>query len=486
MNRLDLSTKSILFIGYGAVAKCTWNHFDRYFLYDPQRVFAVDQFAEAFTGPNVHLLHKKVRKVNEETFDLLISEIGMKEGDVIIDLSYDSCTYFFIRRCLELGIHYMNTSIEDKSDDMKGTSIDVQQKRVSQIVSEYALQFPFRSNVLTEQGQNPGMVEHYFFHALREMNHLRHPNQPPTYDRSTLLQTMKDYQVGSVLFSEIDDQVIENPSPLTVLTNTWSVSGFLSEALDQTELVRGRNNSWIKPVITEDMLDCDQSVAYANHKSSSYDVLFLKEKGINAILPSICPLWTPNGIEFVSFHGKLIHHGEMFELARLIGEDAPFMTYVYANNLVMDRTIQHFFNIHPNAGTEEIIAYANHPDHFRVVDLGKGLVAGQDSIGATFFCGKDKVERIFWCGSLFRDQDDHHPYFTPTTVQVAAGVLSGLSYILEEKHACRGWFQSSDLDTEYILEKARPLLGCFFFTEIPVSLFTEPLVILTNPVVSIE
>ena len=119
MTRLDLSTKSILFIGYGAVAKCTWNHFDRYFIYDPNRIYAVDQFEEAFTGPNVHLLRKKVRVVNEYTFDPLLQEIGLKEGDVIIDLLYDSCTYFFIKRCLERGIHYMNTSIEDKSDVMK-------------------------------------------------------------------------------------------------------------------------------------------------------------------------------------------------------------------------------------------------------------------------------------------------------------------------------------------------------------------------------
>ncbi len=62
--------------------------------------------------------------------------------------------------------------------------------------------------------------------------------------------------------------------------------------------------------------------------------------------------------------------------------------------------------------------YANQPNTFRVLDHGHGVVAGQDSIGATIFCGtRDKIERIFWCGSLFRDKDEHHPYFTPTTIQ---------------------------------------------------------------------
>lgn len=62
--------------------------------------------------------------------------------------------------------------------------------------------------------------------------------------------------------------------------------------------------------------------------------------------------------------------------------------------------------------------YANQANTFRVLDNGHGVVTGQDSIGATLFCGgQDTIERIFWCGSLFREKDDHHPYFTPTTIQ---------------------------------------------------------------------
>ena len=58
---------------------------------------------------------------------------------------------------------------------------------------------------------------------------------------------------------------------------------------------------------------------------------------------------------------------------------------------------------------------------------------------------------------------------------MAAGVLSGLSYILEEEQANAGWIQSCDIDTDYILEKAVALLGKFYFTEIPVDRFQQPL-----------
>jgi homospermidine synthase len=208
---------------------------------------------------------------------------------------------------------------------------------------------------------------------------------------------------------------------------------------------------------------------------SEYQVLFLKEQGLHVTLPTISPIWTQHGVAYHVYRGKLIHHGEMFELARYFGRDAPFMTYVYRNNPYMDQSIIHYKKTHQSMEYDEIMDYANRPHTFRVLDNGQGQVKGQDSIGATILCGKDKVERIFWCGSLFRDTDNRHPYFTPTTVQVAAGVLSGLSYILEEKQANRGWIKSCDINTDYMLRKAVPLLGQFFFTEIPVEQFKERL-----------
>jgi hypothetical protein len=55
-------------------------------------------------------------------------------------------------------------------------------------------------------------------------------------------------------------------------------------------------------------------------------------------------------------------------------------------------------------------------------------------------------------------------------VQVAAGVLSGLSYILE-KGRTPGYYPPLSMDTDYMIEKARPLLGHFFMEEIKPSLF---------------
>ena len=99
----------------------------------------------------------------------------------------------------------------------------------------------------------------------------------------------------------------------------------------------------------------------------------------------------------------------------------------------------------------------------------KHHMKGFDSIGATILCGKNSIERIFWCGSILDSSHLENKLFTPTIVQVAAGVLSGLSFILEPERK-PGYYEPCDLDTLYILNKSTPLLGLFYFTEIKKNL----------------
>ena len=114
----------------------------------------------------------------------------------------------------------------------------------------------------------------------------------------------------------------------------------------------------------------------------------------------------------------------------------------------------------------------------------KEQIIGHDSIGCTLYCGDKNIDHIYWCGSIL-DTDNVNVMngFTPTIVQVAAGVLSGLSCIMEPKNSNLGLLYSSDLDTNYILQKAVPLLGRFFFQEIPINLFDKTLKITTKQII---
>ena len=165
----------------------------------------------------------------------------------------------------------------------------------------------------------------------------------------------------------------------------------------------------------------------------------------------------------------------MFDIAEILGSDAPLMTYVYKMNKYAEHSIKKYMKKSRHANADDLSTRINNFNENFVVFDNIGVdnddkIIGWDSVGCTIYCGKKNIESIYWCGSILSSSDPNvMDIFTPTVVQVAAGVLSGLSYIMEPKNENLGLLNPSDLYTPYILSKAVPLLGKFFFTEIPVK-----------------
>lgn len=461
--KVNLNNKKVLFLGYGAVAKCVWNYFDEFFIYKKQNIFIVDRTKDAFTGPKLKNLKKEqkiILNVNTNNFNELIKQIRLGKQDIIIDLSTSTPTYYIIKQCFIQNIHYINTSIEDSEDQMLGTSINCQQQMIQSISDEFKKP---KSTILTEFGQNPGLIQHYVLYALNELN-----NKKNDFRQSSLQKVIRDLKIGTILMSEIDHMkktkyATNDPSKIY---NTWSVNGFFSESLDKTELVHGKKNKFIQPTFPN--IDKINSLLYPDES-----VFFLTSLGIKSTLNSICPILCENQIKLQNFRGKLIHHGEMFELARYFGDYSPFMSYVYQTNTYLDESIQTFYKNFPNSKqNDDLWMYVNQENTFHIFN-GPEL-SGDDSVGCTIFCGDKKIDKIYWCGSILSSSDPIiKKEYTPTIVQVAAGVLSGLSFILE--HEPMGWVEATDLDTNYILEKSKPMLGKFLFMEIPTEQFKGPI-----------
>ena len=468
---LDVKNKKIVFLGYGAVAKCVLDYFDKYFTFSRKRIVLVDRTKDAFTGPNLKGIKKIVMTVDSTNFEDLIKLLNLKKHDIIIDLTTSTVTYYFIKMCLIHNFHYINTSIEDENDSMLGTSIDCQQHMVASIASE----FPHaKCTILTECGQNPGLIQHYVLYALGKMNELNPSSKKLSkYSPEQMQSVIRDYKVGSILMSEIDNMVTTQPLEKGIIYNTWSVAGYFFEAKDKTELVHGKSNEFIHPTFPpEKISEITMKIYDKMRGKSDYNVMFLTENGLRTTLNSICPVLNEKDeIVFTNYRGKLIHHGEMFDMARYFGKYAPFMSYVYKTSPYVDQSIKNFREQF-NADDKDLWLYVNQENNFKVFD-GKNIV-GHDTVGCTIFCGEQKVDRIFWCGSILSTTDKivKHDY-TPTIVQVAAGVLSGLSFIVE--HPNLGWIEPTDLDTDYMIEKSEPLLGKFLFMEIPTESFTGPI-----------
>ena len=466
IDKINITKKKVLFLGYGAVGKGVWNYFKDYFDYDRKKIYLVDKNPDTFTGPNLEKVKKIVMAVDSMNFENLLLKIGLKKHDIIIDLSTSTPTYFFINKCFEKELYYINTSIEDDDDKMLGRSIDCQQKMIGSIAKE----FPnATSAIVTECGQNPGLIQHYVKYALHKLGN--NQKGKSDYRKSTLTKVIDDYKIGTILMSEIDmmkkrKTFVDKKEP--IIYNTWSANGYLYEALDCVELVRGKENNYLQPVIKESQLN---KVAMNVQNDKKSEIIFLSSNGLHTTINSICPILENDNIIFRNFRGKMIHHGEIFEMARYFGEKAPFMSYVYQTNSYVDESIDNFYKLFPNSTVDDLFLYLNQDNTFHIFN-GKD-VSGYDSIGCTIFCGEKSIEQIYWCGSILSTTDDNvKQEYTPTIVQVVAGVLSGLSFVLENK--LKGWIEPSDMDTPYILKKSKPLLGKLSFLEIPVSEFKGP------------
>jgi len=482
--KLNIKNKKILFLGYGAVAKCVLNYLDTYFTYDINKIFVVDKCKLAFYGPLIDKINKNnkiVLKVDILTFENLIKQINLQEGDIIIDLTFFSNTYYFVQQSLLKGFNYINTSIEDDTDQLFGSSIDLQQKTIANIYANFTKYNKIKSNVLTEFGQNPGLIQHYILYALNHLNKLKNNTTKDDYSISTLNKVIDNYKIGTIFVSEIDNILKKNDSKIhakdNTVYNTWSVAGLLGEGYDKTEFASGKNNKYIKPFIPNNIIDINKMKIIANN---DYDVYFLNEIGMNTYINSVCPIINDdNKIIFKKYKGMMIHHGEVFELAKLFGKNAPFMSYVYHINKYANLSIRKFMKNNKSVDETDIQQWIiNNCKSFHVFDninkKNSDKLIGHDTIGCTIYCGNKTIENIYWCGTILSDTDKIvNPAFTPTIVQVAAGVLSGLSYILEPKNKKKGLLNPCDLDTKYILEKSIPLLGKFFFTEIPISKFDK-------------
>jgi homospermidine synthase len=148
------------------------NYLKYYFEYNLNNIYLLDKYDKTFYGPvqdQIPNTNKLCVKIQCENFDnIVITQLGFNKGDLIIDLTYHSNTYFFVKRCLDLGINYINTSIEDYNDNLMGSSICLQQHIIKNIFKDFGKNI--ESNILIEFGQNPGLIQHYLIYAFNFLN----------------------------------------------------------------------------------------------------------------------------------------------------------------------------------------------------------------------------------------------------------------------------------------------------------------------------
>jgi len=474
-NTLSITpTQKMVFFGCGAVGKCCLYYLKHFFNFDYKQITIIDKDKKAFRFPSVKEAVSKgantlVYDIQRNTLQHLLDKVlGLNKYDIVIDLSTNTSTYKIFKECRMRGLIYINTSIEDdmglkySNKCVADSSIFLQHVNLQNIVNKTS----DTDNVTTvvEFGMNPGLISVFVKRGLMHMAKmvLKSHKDTKTTQHKELLKHYRQgdhkkvaeiLKVRAIHCSEIDTQVpgkLQNEE----FVNTWSCVGLITEGVEPAEIQIGTH---------EDILPFKKGTV----SELIPQLLVTKTPGQDIQFKSIVPLKvTRNGVQFTHITGRCIHHGEGISLNRYLGsfKYSPTMHYVYQLNPLTDKQLSKY-------SKKELVEISNDASRWKVLNMYDNDIRGYDNVGALFvleenpITGDTRQPYCFWTGSILDDKYTRNVlgdrYFGPTTIQVMAGVLSALHWVLNG-NMNKGLVFGEDLDDKYIMRLAKKYLGVFY------------------------
>lgn len=356
----------------------------------------------------------------------------LQEGDFLLNLAVDVSSVDLIALCQKKGALYLDTCTEP----WKGRYVDKSippALRTNYALREEVLALKGKAGkptaVLTH-GANPGLVSHFLKQALWNMakdNELVLNEPTSSVEWATLAKLLG---IKSIHIAERDTQITSNSKKLGEFVNTWSVAGFISEGGQPAELGWGTHERhW--------PLDGCQ------HTFGSKCAIYLDRPGASMEVRT----WTP--IAGAS-HGFLITHAESISIAHYLtleemGELCYRPTVHYAYIPCPDAILSLF----EFAGKE----WSAQEKQRLVFDE---IVDGIDELGVLLMGNR---KGAYWYGSRLsiHEARKQAPYNNATSLQVVAGILSGMIWAIE--HPALGIVEPEEMDYEDIMKIATPYLG---------------------------
>jgi len=299
---------------------------------------------------------------------------------------------------------------------------------------------------LFEMGMNPGLISHFakkgLFDAANYFIQNKNQFSDLNFDKIQTYLKEKNYpklaqELGlhTIHCSEMDNQYVvdwvKNPPKdlKTKLYNTWSSRGLLNEGLVPIQVARGSHEDKENKLFPRVF---NNTCIMSHHPSVYY--------------------WAKSWVPDMEIEGSLIPHGEAFSMHRFFSDKSTgygiSQYYVYQ------------FNPYANAFIDNVPLNAditNCNPELEVIHPMNYNLKGLDKVGALLLFKKN---RGWWAGSFVDDQMASkvlNHKFGPTVLQVAAGVYAGFIWMLQNPNNGNRWPES--LDTDFILEVAKPYLG---------------------------
>ncbi|WP_323072481.1 saccharopine dehydrogenase C-terminal domain-containing protein [Mycetohabitans endofungorum] len=354
-------------------------------------------------------------------------------GDFLLNLSVGVSSEALVRYCWSRGALYLDTSIEPWSE----SASDVQRPLSHR--SNYALRealLAFRLDkrdgptALVTQGANPGLISALTKQALLEMAGHHHVDIGRPVSSGDWGRIAQQLGIRAIHVAEQDTQCSAQRKARGEFVNTWSVDALIEEGMQPAELGWGTHERY-------------WPADARRHGFGSDAAIYLTRPGFATRVRS----WTPLG---GPYHGFLISHGESISIT-------DHLTLRDEGEVVYRPTVHYAYRPCDDAllSIDELAGRGWRAQDRRRI-LRADIVGGRDELGVLLM-GNERG--VYWYGSRLSMDDARclAPHNTATTLQVVAGILGGMVWMLEHPRA--GIVEPDDIDHRTILDAALPYLG---------------------------
>ncbi len=440
-------SQRILFVGFGAVARCTLPILLQHIDIDPRRITIMDfDPDEVALRPWIERGMTFVKdRVAEDNLGALLGR-HLSAGDLLIDLAWNIDCGEVLQWCHDRGVLYINTSVElwdpyAGAENKHPTERTLYWRHIKLRRQIASWSEPGPTAVI-EHGANPGLISHFTKQALLDIAERaladRHFGgaQAETIAHHASAREFnhlaRQLGVKVIHCSERDTQITNRPKEVNEFVNTWSVEGFREEGTTTAEMGWGTHEKELPPLAFE-------------HADGPRSQICLARMGINTLVRS----WVPPDHLIV---GMVVRHGEAFTIAEklTVWEDGkaayrPTVHYAYCP---CDCAIA---SLHELRGVD----YQLQP---RIRIMTDEITGGADILGALVM---GHPYQSWWCGSDLSIEESRRlvPHQNATTMQVAISVVAACMWMLENPR--QGLCVPDDLPHDFVLNISKPYLGEF-------------------------
>jgi homospermidine synthase len=434
----------VLFLGFGAVARCALPIFMRQIEVPPTEITILDfedRTAELRPWTEQGALFVRQRVLPENLGELLGRFLSA--GDLLIDLAWNIDCCELLQWCHDHGVLYINTSVE-LWDPYAGAEFKRPTERtlywrhmnIRRMVADWDEPGP---TAVLEHGANPGLISHWTRKGLidiaetlleekrlkgKDAEEVRHLVDSRTFNR--LAQKLG---VKVIHCSERDTQISSQPKEVDEFVNTWSIEGLHEEGITTAEMGWGTHEKSLP-------------AGACLHDQGPKNQICLAQMGINT--------WVRSWVPYNSIHGMVVRHGEAFTISDSLtvwdeGETVYRPTVHYA-----------YYPCDAAIASLQEMRGSNYRLQSRLRIMNDDIAAGEDILGALIM---GHAYHSWWTGSILSIEESRQllPHQNATTMQVAASVVAAACWILENPD--RGVLVPDQLPHECILDRANPYLG---------------------------